>query len=101
MPALALRIAPRSPHPPLCSEAVLHFYDLESKNSTQAGKLLSHVKKLADGLRPSRTSIFSVAFSPSGLLAYVNSNDGDDGPLKIIRGVGGGGGGGAAAAKKK
>lgn len=79
---------------------MLHFYDLESKNVTQQGKLLSRVKKLADGLRPSRADggpAGLIAFSPSGLLAYVNSNDGDDATLKIIRGVGPAG----AAAKKK
>jgi hypothetical protein len=64
-------------------ESVVHLWDLRSKKTSPAGKLLSVSPRLASGT-PSKINLMCVAASDSGLFAYSNSNDDDDASLKVI-----------------
>lgn len=55
------------------------FWDLRS------GKRLCKVASLGEYMRKDKFDIMSTSFSPSGTLAYTNSNDADDDVLKVIR----------------
>lgn len=68
-------------------ESVVHLWDLRSKKSSPAGKLLSTSPRLASGTA-SKINLMCVAASESGLFGYSNSNNDDDATLKVIVPVG-------------
>ena len=66
-------------------ESVCHLWNLRSKKSSPAGKLLSVTPKLGGG----RASLMCVAASAtSGLFAFSCSNNSDEPTLKIVTPVG-------------